>query len=51
LDVGEVRRALGLLEGGVAPREVERQMGLKEGVLAMLSERGIVGVLGTQGKT
>ena len=39
---GEIRDALALREAGVGEEEIERKMGLKKGVVRVLTPKGIV---------
>lgn len=44
LDIITLRQAVGLRESGVAQGEIEKRLGLKEGVIGKLGRVGVVGV-------
>jgi hypothetical protein len=47
LDVVTLRQVLMLREGGTPAEEIERKLGLREGVVGRLGGRGVVGVAGS----
>lgn len=47
LDVGLVRRALALRDqGGLEDREIEKRLGLEEGVVGVLGRKGVISAIG-----
>lgn len=46
LDVSVIRQVLVLRERGVSEAEIERLLGLGQGVVGVLGRRGVVGVAG-----
>lgn len=48
LDVTTLRQVLGMREAGVQAGEIERNLGLKGGVVARLGRRGVVSVAETE---
>lgn len=51
LDVFEMRQVLVMRDlKGMSAAEIERKMGLKEGVVARLGEEGVLGLVREQGR-